>query len=480
MTGDPHKPGRLDRYAYNKKRSEGADLKAEVVRRRVKGEVPAAVTKDLDIILNFHGALSRGFSDLLWVEQPGIYDDTANTEAHQTFLDEVTKRSRFFTQGAAVTMDMSRYGTGLWRVRSDDDTGLSIIEAQPTYLGTGSAWFPIHAPLNVKQITHHVLAYQQTETVVVARRRVQRLVLTALIFHKGSTEVRKMLITNGKIAGHLDGTDLKPKGTSVDDFLLFPVHNIELSDTLTGIDDYRDIDGLVVELEKRLGKVSSILDYHAKPKMYGPAGVVQTDSMGQASVPEDMDYYPVDDGEKEPGYIVWDAGMEAVWSEIDHIMELLYIISETSPAMFGQVKEGLAESGSALKRLLVKPLIHVARLCNAHNEALPHVFQAAADLERANGVSNGVGELNVQIEWQDGLPQDMTEAVAVETQAVTARLTTRKAAAGRLYGLRGKALDDYMAEIDKEQEADKPPAPTFQVKPNPAKPGEEPEDQPEG
>jgi hypothetical protein len=41
--------------------------------------------------------------------------------------------------------------------------------------------------------------------------------------------------------------------------------------------------------------------------------------------------------------------LEAAFKQIDLLMEQLYILSETSAAAFGQLKAGLAESGTALK-----------------------------------------------------------------------------------------------------------------------------------
>lgn len=476
QTGDPSNPGRLDRYAANKDRFDGRaqQAKAKVILERVRDRVAGAPVDDLQLLVNIHGRLSRLFTDFLWVEQPSITDGKKDQKA-QDFIDAVVKESRFYTQGVGTTVDMSRYGTGLYRARWDPEKvnpitgtpGMSIIEAQPTYLGRNSAWFPVHAPMNVKQVTHHVLAYQDVEMVKVGTGAVQRDVLHAEIHTPGFIERRKLLLQKGKIVGHLEGSDLAPVPTGVDGFLLFPVHNLELSDTIMGRDDYSDIDTLVAEIENRLAKVSSILDKHSDPKMYGPAGAVTMQPDGSYAVDASTDYFPVQDGEAAPGYLVWDANLEACWKEIETILDLIYVISETSPAAFGQIKAGLAESGSALKRLLVAPLVKSARLRNAHNEVIPHVFQAAADLARVNGTDLGVGELDVQVDWQDGLPQDMTESMAVETQAVQARLTTRKAAMGRLYGLRGKALDDAYAEVEAEQDADKPQVPVVQVRPNP-------------
>ena len=63
--------------------------------------------------------------------------------------------------------------------------------------------------------------------------------------------------------------------------------------------------------------------------------------------------------ENPPGYVTWDGQLEAAFKQIDLLMEQLYILSETSAAAFGQLKAGLAESGTALRRLMMAPLAKV-------------------------------------------------------------------------------------------------------------------------
>jgi hypothetical protein len=57
----------------------------------------------------------------------------------------------------------------------------------------------------------------------------------------------------------------------------------------------------------------------------------------------------------------------------------------------------------------------------------------------------------INISWQDGLPQDMTEAIQQESQAYQAGLTSRETSIRRLYGLDGKELQDELDRIEEEQ-----------------------------
>ena len=47
---------------------------------------------------------------------------------------------------------------------------------------------------------------------------------------------------------------------------------------------------------------------------------------------------------------------------MDKVINSLYMVSELSPAALGDLKQGLAKSGSALKRLMMPTLAKVNRL----------------------------------------------------------------------------------------------------------------------
>ena len=44
--------------------------------------------------------------------------------------------------------------------------------------------------------------------------------------------------------------------------------------------------------------------------------------------------------------MVWDAQLDKAYLQIDKVISSLYMVSELSPAALGDLKQGLAESGS--------------------------------------------------------------------------------------------------------------------------------------
>ena len=133
-------------------------------------------------------------------------------------------------------------------------------------------------------------------------------------------------------------------------------------------------------------------------------------------------------------------------------MEQLYILSETTAAAFGQLKAGLAELGTALKRLMMAPLAKVNRIRMRLDPALKEVLWLATLLERAQGMTGAVVLENIHIDWKDGLPDDDVELTQNETQRYTAGLTSLESALRRLYGLEGQALQEEIDRIKGEQQ----------------------------
>jgi hypothetical protein len=400
----------------------------------------------LEIILNWPKRLSTLFADLLLGEPPQIAaGDEGSQEQEETAQRYI--REGLFNTAYEVALDVSRFGVGLFKIRFDQR---SIIETQ-----TPLCWFPVVKPDNVKDVQCHVLAwdYEETEERLLGARTLRRLKVE--IHERGRLTTRVYDITSGNISAQIEPEQVVMTG--VDDFLVIPVYNLSTSDRLTGLDDYSDLDSIIQELEIRVAQISRILDKHADPNMYGPSSAWEQDPRtGAWSIRGGGKFYPVDEGEQPPGYVTWDGQLEAAFRQIELLMEQLYVLSETTAAAFGQLKSGLAESGSALKRLMLAPLAKVNRLRMRFDPALKQVLKLASALEVAQGMANAVKLEDVNITWQDGLPDDEMERTQIEVQRYGAGLTSLESALQRLDGLEGEALQQEIEQIKGEQAARRP------------------------
>lgn len=433
---------RLKTYQANRNLFEG---KHELVYRdwiRLLREDKRAT---LELILNWHKRLSTLWGNLLLGEPPRISVGDKGT-AEQAEADNLINNNRLVKRAYEVALDVSRFGDGLIKVRYD---GRAIIEGQ-----TPLVWFPVVAKDNIKDITAHVLAwiYDEVSPLLLGAGNRKQQFLKAEIHEKGKITTRVYrLINQGQKIGEL-AEEENVQETGVDDFLVVQISNLITTDRATGIDDYSDLDGIIQELEIRVAQISRILDKHSDPNMYGPDSALEVDPLtGQATFRAGGKYFPLTSEDNPPGYVVWDGQLEAAFREIDLLMEQLYFLSETSPAAFGQLKSGLAESGSALRRLMMAPLAKVGRIRMEFDPALKKVLQLAAALEVAQGAGGAVRLENIHIDWFDGLPQDDTEQTQIEVQRKGAGLTSLESSLRRLDGLEGDALQNEIDRIKEEQ-----------------------------
>lgn len=425
----------------------------------------------IELLVNFQRRLTVLWVSLMLTEPPKFI---AKDKAAQDFLDQLVRDNRLVTGIQSNVIDQSRYGTGLYKATYRANPGRVSIMAQPPYM-EGGAWFPIVDPMNVQDVVAHVLAFTVTTRETVLGFPVKRTRLYAEIHERGQLTTQTWLMDGKKLAVL---EDEKTTPTGVDDFLVVPAHNLLTSDAAWGVDDYTDIDSLLHEIELRLSQLSRVLDKHAEPNLQGPPQLIQGNQGPQGPEPATLGrqvanqaagvktggrYFARVQGDPAVEYVTWDPNVEAMKLELDTLKEWLYVLSETSEAAFGQLKAGLAESGSALRRLLMAPLLKTTRLRNSQDEALRAIIKTASQLAVAQGVPNAVVIEDVEIEWRDGLPHDMTEAANVEATMFVAGLSSKESSIQRVYGLEGDALKAEMARIDakdkakKEAEAVQPP-----------------------
>lgn len=412
----------------------------------------------LEIILNWHKRLTTLFADLLLGEPPKITVGAEDTqEAEQEQLEDLVERNNLHNRLYEAAMDVSRYGDGPLKIFSQldpiDNKTKAVIQAQQP-----AVWFPVVSPTNIKEFLYHVLAWTYKEG--------KDEILYVEIHTKGSYETRKYKLVNGQIKFLLESTTTTHLAKY--DFLVVPIHNLITSDRATGLDDYSDLDTVIQELETRVAQIARILDKHSDPNMYGPDSAMEQTETGEWAVRGGGKFWPVNDGENPPGYVTWNGQLDSAFTEINLLMDQLYTLSETSAAAFGQLKAGLAESGSALKRLLMAPLAKVNRIRMRMDPAVKKALKIAAQLE-------GTTFDEIKIAWQDGVPIDEKEQADMDTARYTAGIMSLETALQH-QGFEGDALEQEMKRIKDGEEAKNPavPAPAGPKITLPPAPGTEP------
>ena len=397
--------------------------------------------------LNWPRRISNLFADMLLGESPGFQVPDEQKETLKTMLADDTNQS-FIVKAFEVAIDMSRFGIGIFKVRTSGK--IPVIESQRPDL-----WIPVVSPFNIKEATAHILAFTYSEG--------KTALLRAEIHTKGHVSTRTWLLVD-------DGTKLGVEiddpvhhveiDTNYPDFLVFTAISGQTSTSFYGKDDYSDIACIIAELEVRYAQNNRVLDKNADPTLIGPFSAIKTRANGEQYVETFGGKYigVASKDDPVPAYITWDGSLGANFTQIEKLKQEFYSLSETSPAAFGILEAGLATSGSALKRLNAALLAKVNRMKRALVPAMKGALMAASALAVQNKIPGAVlitSDLTIAL--KDGIPDDMKESVDIESVAVGAKLTSKAAAMKRLYEMDDEQVQELMDQIDSETKAAAPP-----------------------
>lgn len=381
---------RLEKYKKNRLLFEGRhDLVYEGQLERIErviGNYEDVVS--YPIVFNFQKLISLKTADLLFGEPPKIQISEEESNIEQNRIDRIITEQRLYELLYEASVDVSRYGAGIFYLHKEDDETIINI-TQPAF------WYPIVDRDNRKRIIAHVLAWTNKED--------DENILTAKVHERGTVIERKFRLSRDNvIKEEIFNSGLIETGFK--GFGVVPVKNISVSENIYGLDDYIDLDSVISELEVRTGQIAKVLDRHSNPSMTGPASAMTKDEYGNWCFVGGS-YIPNDSldlgGGGEIKYITWDAQLEANFKQIDNLLNMLYILSETGAALLSGTESG-AQSGTALRLRMMSPLAKVNRIRLRFDPAIKELFSECLEIDSEQ----------IIIKWRDGLPiEDEMETI---------------------------------------------------------------------
>lgn len=359
--------------------------------------------------MNYQKKVSIKTVDLLLGETPTV---AVKTQTDNDALNDALEDIGFWNIMYECMIDVSRYGNGVLKVYKDTN-GKANLSVIPT-----NFWYPVVDPTNIKEITSHVIAHQYDIE--------KDSYLKIEIHYKGLYETRlhRLSKTNSYSASNTlkigELISSYETYTGLTDFAIVPISNITSSDNLYGISDYEDINGVISEIEVRLGQVSKILDKHADPSMQLPSDCIETDDETGMSRIKLGDAFIINSKDSvEPKYITWDGQLEANFNHIKLLFEQLAILSELGSLFIGNGLEKLGNiSGVALRKLAFSALAKINRLQMRSRSAIVKSIKLMSQLG-LDGVPDLTKE-RITVRFGDGLPvewSDLIEQIAMAVQA---------------------------------------------------------------
>lgn len=416
--------------------------------------------KDYDklryVMANFAALLSRIMADMLFSEPVNVKVEKGDQEWVDAFIHE----NNLNTQLYEAALDASYLGDAVFKLRVGKRNPNNP-EGKPSVIAEEISpvdYFPQIDPFNIKsEPKSRILAWKfkvdKDEYLRVEKHSFRKI------------ENRVYLLKSDKIDSEVDLSIAGIEGLQpeqivlIDESLLLHVTNAKTGLKYYGVSDYFDLVPLFYAINNRMTKVDNILDKHSDPILALPPGILDEDGEVKRSKLH-MIELPADGNGEKPEYIVWNANLEAAFSEVDKLVEMLFMVSETSPDLLGMGK-GQAESGRALKLKILRTLAKAKRKQLYFDKVIKDLIYRAQLLAKAYNVEAGGKKLTKEpempeVEWADGLPMEGEEAIEPEVMAIDAGITTRADAIQRAYGVDQDTAEEMVKQIDEEKKLSMP------------------------
>ena len=439
---------RLEKYSHNEKMFNGDHASVfplhEELIRVTRGDV-----KTHELLLNWFERMTTLWADLLLGETPVVTEASGNEEITQE-INALLTETHFWRKAYQAAMDASTFGDSVIKVRRDDKGKVKVSLFKPCF------WFPVVSESDAEEITAHVLAWKSANCDDPDPEEQQKPKYLYVEIHTAdSIEYRTYLLQSagGVVSSSISTltgnivTEINPIGEN----LVTHIANLQRSGCIFGIDDYGRIASIIDELEVRFAQNAYILDKHGSPKMYGPTPEFEFDAEGKPVQIKAGDYWEIPNETKiVPTYITWDGKLDASFTQIEKLMQQLYTLSETTQSMFDDSKTGANESGTAIRKHLMLPLAKVNRTRMNFDTGLKEVIHKLYKLETGK-------DIQVNIQWMDGLPDDETEELTNAVKAVDTGLVSKKTARMKLYNMNDEQADAEAEQIESEEYSVQPP-----------------------
>jgi hypothetical protein len=321
-----------------------------------------------------------------------------------------------------------------------------------------STWFPIVSRENIKEIVAHVLAWvcpvgekkwelhvQVHEKGKYTNRAFAIDSYNADAYYRVEKTGQNIKMTTYEIGKELEESktdfQLGVFETGLDDFAVIASANNPGTRRICGISDFDRITDAIVEYNIRMTLKDVVLDKHSAPVMYGPQ-LWSEDGIGN--------YIEVPTGESVPGYLTWDASMQAVENTIEGLKNDISNLSGMG-SLLNSKTFGESQGYDALMIKLAPALMRSTRKKSILKR---HLQKLISTISVRYGTK--IEEKDIEILWHDGIPT---------TETVRADIARKHLDTGWSY--KRVLMEDYgfteetAEEIIEERRLEQPAIPSF-------------------
>lgn len=210
------------------------------------------------------------------------------------------------------------------------------------------------------------------------------------------------------------GRDEDLVATGLPHIPVFHIPYKSVDDAWEGIGGLEKIESKLAAINDRLVQIDFILWKHADPTAYGP----DLEGVSGDAVQFGGKYIPVTKDDVTPGYMTWNAQLDAAFKELDLLISAVFIMSETPQWLFGTTMAGGGQGGTgtshtdggAIKARFMPIISKVRRVRNHYDRALRDALWTCFLFDKQDGNYKGEA-VYPKINWKDGIPRNLAEEV---------------------------------------------------------------------
>lgn len=369
------------------------------------------LAENIKLAVNMPASVTRAYTDLLF----GMFPDIKVNEADAAWLDNFMLENDLENELLQGGDAQSIRGVTLLQLWREDGTGkarMKVISAEN--------WFPVVSQSLKDKFDAHVVGWFEPTERMTSIGNEKFITFHADIYFKDYIYYIDYETQDGLVK-YITERNTPDNIRNINDFLIVPIYNLTVDNCWRGISDYADCFDLFAELDNRLSQYSKILDKHADPTLLGSERhmSIMYDQFGRVTNKffQREDFMTVGDDEMKPEYLVWDAKLDATDKHIDRIMNMLYMVTDTSAILFGQFGQGNIPSGSGTKKLLMRTLARKNR------KALQWVAGLYKAIKLCYKLETGSELTSLSIKFKSGLPIDEFEAAQIISMRASGKQT---------------------------------------------------------
>ncbi|MFH5183131.1 hypothetical protein ACHHV8_11155 [Paenibacillus sp. TAB 01] len=230
---------------------------------------------------------------------------------------------------------------------------------------------------------------------------------------------------------------------------------------------YKTTESLFRSLNEFITQVADVIRKHGKPKMAVPPSTfrelvkrspVYEDAQGNRYVMvKNREVYCVEEGEKNPEYIVWDAKLDSTFELIKLLQIAISVINDIPADVLRNTDTSIPASGVAMDIMHLTSKYRAAEIAKIFKKSLETALYQAQLLEIDKGTElTGKKAEWVNVEFELDIPVNNDEHVKNEIYKYEKGVQSRKRTVIRVNDLNANELEEELELIKQDKAAPKP------------------------